>query len=108
MFCVRICPFGHAPNETVEKLVLGSTFPNQPLAEGPDSRSEGGLTDVLLRQGSVECPERVDPAEIVDHSGPRTRPLYIHFQFGPVHALLDTDVGEDRLDNTCNACGARI
>lgn len=30
-------------------------------------------------------------------------PLYIHFQFGAqrktVHALLHTDVGEDRLDN---------
>ena len=36
-------------------------------------------------------------------SEPRTRPLYIHLQFGPereaMHALGHTDVGEDRLDN---------
>jgi hypothetical protein len=88
------------PNATVEKLILESTFPGQPLAERPDSRSEGVLTDVSLRQGSVEHPERVDLAEIVDKSELCTRPLYIHFQLGPereaVHALLDTDVREDR------------
>jgi hypothetical protein len=78
-------------NETVEKLILESTFPGQPLAEGPDYRSEGGLTDVSLRQGSVERRKSKQP------------PLYIHFQLGSqreaVHALLDTDVGKDRLDN---------
>jgi hypothetical protein len=97
-----------AANETVGKRILGSTFPNQPLVERPDSRSEGGLTDVSLRHGSVERPERMDLAEIVDQSAPRTRPLYIHFQFGPVHALLDTDVGDDLLDDTCTACGASV
>jgi hypothetical protein len=51
--------------------------------ERPDCRSEGGLTDVSLRHGSVERPKRVDLAEIVDQIEPRTRPLYIHFQFGP-------------------------
>ena len=47
----------------------------------------------------MDRPERVDLADIVDQGEPRTRPLYIHFQFGPqsetVHALLHTDVGED-------------
>jgi hypothetical protein len=80
--------------------------------DGPDSRSEGGFTDGSLRHGSVECPKRVDFAETVDQSEPRTRPLYIHFQLGPegkaVHALLDTDVGEDRLDDTGTACGASV
>jgi hypothetical protein len=80
--------------------------------EGLDSRSEGGLTDVSLRHESVECPKGVDFDEIVDHSGPRTRPLYIHFQLGPereaLHAFLDTDVGEDRLDDSCTVCGASV
>jgi hypothetical protein len=96
------------PNEAVEKRILGSTFPNQPLVERADSPSEGGLTDVWLRHGSVERPERVDLAEILYQSEPRTRPFYIHFQLGPVHALLDTDVGEDQLDDTCTACGASV
>jgi hypothetical protein len=47
----------------------------------------------------------VDLADIMDQGEPRTRPLYIHFQFGPereaVHALVHTDVGKDRLDDTC-------
>jgi hypothetical protein len=60
--------FLRPPNETVEKRILESTFPGQPLVEGPDSRSEGGLTDVSLRQGSVERPERVDLADVVYQS----------------------------------------
>jgi hypothetical protein len=71
--CWDCTPRGHdaineihkPPNETVEKLVLESTFPGQPLVDGPDCRSEGGLTDVSLRQGSVERPKRVDLAEIM-------------------------------------------
>src|SRR5215211_314322 len=90
------------PNETVEKLILGSTFPGQPLVERPDSPSEGGLTDVSLGHRSAERPKRVDLAEIM-YQGEQS-PLYIHFQFGPereaVHALLDTDVSEDRLDDS--------
>jgi hypothetical protein len=100
------------PIESVEKRILGSTFPGQPLVERADSPSEGGLTDVWLRHGSVERPERVDLAEILYQSEPRTRPFYIHFQFGPyretVHALVHTDVGEDQLDDTCTACGASV
>ena len=80
--------------------------------ERPDCRSEGGLTDASLRHGSVERPKRVDLAEIVDQGGPRTHPLYIHFQYGPVreavHALVHTDVGKVRHDNTCTSCGASI
>jgi hypothetical protein len=72
-----------AANETVGKRILGSTFPNQPLVERPDSRAEGGLTHVSLRHRSVECTKRVDLAEIVYQSEPRTRPLYIHIQPGP-------------------------
>src|SRR5215207_7689991 len=99
-----------AANETVEKLVLGSTFSGRPLVERPDSRLEGGLTDVSLRQGSVERPKRVDLAEIMFQG--KQSLLYIHFQLGPereaVHAFLHTDVGEDRLDDTCTACGASV
>ena len=44
----------------------------------------------------------MDLAEIM-YQGEQS-PLYIHFQFGPereaVHALLDTDVSEDRLDDS--------
>jgi hypothetical protein len=74
-----------APNETVEKRTLGSTFPGQPLAERPDSRSEGGLTDVSLRHRSVERAKRVDLADVVYQS--KQVPLYIHFQVGPLHTL---------------------
>jgi len=100
------------PNETAEKRILESTFPGQPLVERPDSPSEGGLTEVSLRHGSVERPKRVDLAEIMHQDEPRTRPLYSHFQFGPereaVHTLLHTDVGEDRFHNTCTACGTSV
>ena len=55
-----------------------------------------------LRIGLCQRPEHVDFADIVYQS--EQPPLYIHFQFGPqreaVHALLDTDVGKHRLDNT--------
>ena len=110
--CLPLCFLEIAPNATVEKRILGSTFPSQPLAERPDSRSAGGLTDVSLHHGSVESPKHVDPAQIVYQGEPRTRPLYIHFQFGPkreaVHTLLGTDVGEDRLDDTSTARGASV
>ena len=79
-YCLALYP--QPTNETVEKLVLESRFPGQPLVERPDSRSEGGLTDVSLRHESVERHERVDPADIVDQSKPRTRPLHIHFGSG--------------------------
>ena len=50
----------------------------------------------------MDRPERVDLADIMYQS--EQSPLYIHFQFGPeseaVHALLDTDVGKDRLDDS--------
>src|SRR5689334_18559789 len=48
---------------------------------GPGSRVAGGLTDVLLCQGSVERPKGVDLADVVDHR--KQPPLYIHFQLGP-------------------------
>jgi len=73
--CIR------APNETVEKPFFQSTFPGQRLLERPGSRSEGGLTDVSLRQGSVDRPECVDLADVVYQS--EQPPLYIHFQLGP-------------------------
>ena len=70
--------------------------------ERPNSRSEGGLTDVSLRHGSVEHSKRVDLTDIVNQS--EQPPLYIHFQFGTqreaMHALLHTDVGKDRLDDS--------
>ena len=78
--------------------------------KGPDSRSEGGLTDVSPRYRSVECPKGVDLADVVDHR--EQPPLYIHLPFGPqreaVHALLDTDVGKDWFHDTCTACGASV
>lgn len=93
-------------NETVEKLILGSTFSGQPLVERPNSGSEGGRTDVSLRHGSVEHSKRVDLTDIVNQR--EQSPLYIHFQFGTqseaVHALLHTDVGKDRLDD-CESSG---
>ena len=46
--------------------------------------------------------EGVDLADVV-HQG-KQAPLYIHFPFGPqseaMHALLDTDVGKDRLNDS--------
>jgi len=46
--------------------------------------------------------KRVDFADIVNQSEPRTRPLYIHFGFGSqseaVHTLMHTNVGKDRLN----------
>jgi hypothetical protein len=71
----------------------------------PVSGVVGGLTCIFFWQGSVERPEGVDLADIMDQREPRPRPLYIHFQFGPereaVHALVYTDIGKDRLDDTC-------
>jgi hypothetical protein len=71
----------------------------------PVSGVVGGLTCIFFRQGSVERPEGVDLADIVDQGKPRTRPLYIHFRFGPeretVHVPVHTDVGKDGLDDTC-------
>jgi hypothetical protein len=76
--------------------------------ERPDSRSEGGLTDDSVRHGSVERPERVELAEIVDQSGPRTRPLYSHFQLGPERGAVHVLVHTDQVDDTCTACGASV
>jgi hypothetical protein len=68
---------------------------------GPGAHRETSFSRcrrVLLGQGSVERRKRVDFANIVYHGEPRTRPLYIDFEFGPyregVHALVDTDVGK--------------
>jgi len=66
------------PNETVEKPCFQT-----------ECKSGDGMIDRLFAlnvaeqdcAGLDQCPKSVDLAEIVDQSEPRTRPLYIHFQF---------------------------
>jgi hypothetical protein len=68
------------PNETVEKLLFQSAFPSQQLLDRPEPRFEDAKTDGFPSRGSVERPERLDLADVVDQSV--QPPLYIHFQFG--------------------------
>ena len=98
---VRLRPFIqiiHAPNETVEKLVLARDFPGPRASRESRSGVAGGVRGVLSRPGSVDRPKGVDLADIVDES--KQLPLYIHFPFRAqreaMHPLVDTDVGEDR------------
>ena len=90
-----------APNETVEKPILGRAFPVQGLTERPVSRVVGSLRFFSLRQGLDQRPKGVDLADIVNQS--EQSPLYIHFplraQSEAMHALLHTDVGKDRLND---------
>jgi hypothetical protein len=69
-------------NETVEKLLFQSTFPGSQLLDRSEPRFEDAKTDGFPSRGSVERPERLDLADMVDQGEPRTRPLYIHFQLG--------------------------
>ena len=93
MFCAE------RANETVEKPIMGRAFPVQVSTERPVSRAEGSFSFFLLCQRLGQRPEHVDLADIVNQG--EQPPLYIHFGFGTkgktVHALVDTEVGENRV-----------
>ena len=94
--------FGFAlgvPNETVEKPIMGRAYPIREPSERPNSQVAGRIRYFPLVQGSEDRSKGVDLADIVNQG--EQPPLYIHFGFGTkgktVHALVDTEVGENRV-----------
>src|SRR5829696_10070094 len=56
--------FAQAAQRDCRKTNFGKYISRPAVGGGTRFSSEGGLTDVSLRQGSVERPKRVDLAEI--------------------------------------------